>query len=96
MARRRSRNRLLVPEAREGLEHLKAEVIRREGYAFDPSHPESAKYAVAQKLGVPLGQGKNEQLTTRSVGQVGGAIGGKMVREMVRLAQEQLVRQSRS
>lgn len=93
MARRRSRNRLLVPEASEGMERLKAEVVRREGYIFDPSQPEQAKYAVAQKLGVPLGQGINEQLTSQSVGKVGGAIGGKMVREMVRLAQEHLIRQ---
>jgi small acid-soluble spore protein D (minor alpha/beta-type SASP) len=93
MARRRNRNRLLVPEASEGLDRLKAEVIHREGYSFDPSHPEQAKYAVAQKLGVPMGQGINGQLTTHSVGKVGGAIGGKMVREMVKMAQEHLMRQ---
>jgi small acid-soluble spore protein D (minor alpha/beta-type SASP) len=90
---RRNRNRLLVPEARPGLEYLKGEVMRREGYNVDPAHPEDTKYAVAERLGVPLGRGRNEQLSTQSVGKVGGAIGGKMVREMIKLAQEKLARE---
>ncbi|OMC90343.1 small, acid-soluble spore protein, alpha/beta type, partial [Paenibacillus odorifer] len=33
--------------------------------------------------------------STESVGQIGGKIGGSMVREMIRLAQQQLVDQER-
>lgn len=69
---------------------FKAEVMRREGYAVDPQHPDDVKYEVADSLGVPLKPGDNGQLSTESVGHVGGKIGGAMVREMIRLAQEKL------
>ncbi|MWC29437.1 alpha/beta-type small acid-soluble spore protein [Paenibacillus sp. MMS18-CY102] len=87
---RRNRNRLLVPEARQGMNAFKSEVMRREGYAVDPSRPDDVKYEVAQSLGVPLSHGDNGQLTTESAGRVGGKIGGSMVREMIRLAQQRL------
>lgn len=53
------------------------------------------KYEVAKELGVPLEHGQNGHLSTESVGQIGGKIGGSMVREMIRLAQQQLVDQER-
>jgi small acid-soluble spore protein D (minor alpha/beta-type SASP) len=96
VARRRNRNRLLVPEASQGMEQFKGEVMRREGYQFDPSQPNEAKYAVAERLGIPMGRGRNEMLPTRSVGKVGGEIGGKMVRELVRMAQEQLTKKDQN
>jgi hypothetical protein len=74
---------------------FKAEVMRREGYAVDPNRPDDVKYEVAKSLGVPLEHGDNGHLTTESVGHVGGRIGGKMVREMIRLAQERLANGSR-
>jgi small acid-soluble spore protein D (minor alpha/beta-type SASP) len=91
MSRKRGR-RLLVPEAEDSLETFKAEVMRREGYTVDPNRPSDVKYEVAKELGVPLNSNDNGQLTSESVGQVGGKIGGTMVREMVRLAKEQLAK----
>jgi hypothetical protein len=89
MARRR---KLAVPGAEEGVNAFKAEVMSREGYSVDPARPDDVKYEVAEELGVPLQRGRNGQLTTEEAGQVGGTIGGAMVREMIRLAQEKLSR----
>lgn len=91
---RRSRRRLVVPGAEQGVEAFKADVMRREGYAVDPNRPDDVKYEVAKSLGVPLQPGDNGQLSTESVGHVGGKIGGTMVREMIRLAQEKLAKRS--
>jgi small acid-soluble spore protein D (minor alpha/beta-type SASP) len=77
------RNKILVPEARAGLDQLKARVSH-------VSNPENAKYEVAKETGVPLKHGYNGDLTTRQAGKIGGKIGGSMVREMVKMAQESL------
>ena len=69
---------------------FKAEVMSREGFKVDPARPDDVKYEVAQSLGVPLKPGDNGELSTESAGHVGGRIGGAMVREMIRLAQEKL------
>jgi small acid-soluble spore protein D (minor alpha/beta-type SASP) len=92
---RKSRRRLLVPGAEQGLNAFKADVMQREGYAVDPNRPDDVKYEVAKELGVPLKPQHNGNLTTESVGHVGGKIGGTMVREMVRLAKEELVKRTR-
>jgi small acid-soluble spore protein D (minor alpha/beta-type SASP) len=91
----RSRRRLLVPDAEQGMEAFKVELMRREGYAVNPNRPGDVKYEVAKDLGVPLKPSYNGKLTTESVGHVGGKIGGTMVREMVRLAKEQLTKKTR-
>ena len=88
MARRN--RRYVVPGVEQGMQAFKADVMKREGYAVDPNQPDNVKYEVAKELGVPMHPGDNGSLTTESVGQVGGKIGGAMVREMIRLAQEQL------
>ena len=88
MARRR-RN-YAVPGAERGMQAFKAEVMKREGYAVDPNRPDDVKYEVAKELGVPLKPGFNGDLTTEEAGHVGGKIGGSMVREMIRLAQDRL------
>ncbi|MDR0269681.1 alpha/beta-type small acid-soluble spore protein [Paenibacillus sp.] len=88
MARRN--RKYVVPGAERGMQTFKAEVMKREGYNVDPNRPDDVKYEVAKDLGVPLEPGNNGNLTTESVGQVGGKIGGSMVREMIRLAQKQL------
>lgn len=75
------------------MQSFKAEVMRQEGYNVDPKHPDDVKYEVAKELGIPLQAGNNGSLTTESAGQIGGRIGGSMVREMIRLAQEQLANQ---
>jgi small acid-soluble spore protein D (minor alpha/beta-type SASP) len=87
MARRR---KLVVPEAEQGVTEFKAKVMRREGYSVDPDRPDDVKYEVADELGVPLSPGYNGDLSSEQAGQVGGKIGGTMVREMIRLAQEKL------
>jgi small acid-soluble spore protein D (minor alpha/beta-type SASP) len=92
----RSRRRLVVPSAEEGLKAFKADIMRNEGYAVNLDQVDDVKYEVAKELGVPLKPNGNGNLTTESVGKVGGKIGGAMVREMVRLAKEQLVKRTRS
>ncbi|AJY76448.1 alpha/beta-type small acid-soluble spore protein [Paenibacillus beijingensis] len=86
----RRRRRLAVPGAEQGLQTFKAEVMRQAGYAVDANRPDDVKYEVARTIGVPLRQGDNGHLTTEEAGSVGGQIGGTMVREMIRLAQERL------
>lgn len=78
MSRRR---RPLVPNARAGLDALKAKVA-------NVSDPDQAKYEVAEELDVPLQHGYNGQLSAHDAGRVGGQLGGKMVKEMVRMALE--------
>ncbi|RKP51739.1 alpha/beta-type small acid-soluble spore protein [Cohnella endophytica] len=88
MARRR---KLIVPGAERGVTAFKAEVMRKEGYDVDPERPDDVKYEVAEELGIPLRPGGgNGKLTTEEAGQVGGQIGGAIVREMIRMAQEKL------
>jgi hypothetical protein len=70
---------------------LQNEVLRREGFRVDPASPGTAKYRVAEAIGVPLKQGYNGELETKQTGKVGGIMGGLMVRELVRRAQQQLV-----
>jgi small acid-soluble spore protein D (minor alpha/beta-type SASP) len=93
MARRRSRSRLVVPEAANELERFKAYVMQKEGYRVNPDQPENVKYEVARTLGVPLQPGYNGQLKTEDAGRIGGQIGGSMVRELIRIAQQKLAEQ---
>jgi small acid-soluble spore protein D (minor alpha/beta-type SASP) len=93
MARRRGRN-LIVPQASQGVEQFKGEVMRQKGYAVNLDKPGNVKYEVAQSLGIPLTAGRNGHLTTEQAGKIGGQIGGTMVREMVRMAQQQLADKS--
>lgn len=88
MARRR--NRLVVPEAREGVGRLQTEALRREGYGNGRNQGNEMKYSVADQLGVPLEPGYNGNLPTSEAGKIGGVIGGLTVRELVRLGQQQL------
>lgn len=81
MARRRRRP--LVPEARDGLDALKARLQ-------DVFQPEQAKYRAAASLNIPLRDGGNGNLTARDAGRIGGRLGGGMVKELIRSAQERL------
>ncbi|WP_438448859.1 alpha/beta-type small acid-soluble spore protein [Gorillibacterium sp. sgz5001074] len=92
MPRRRSRQ-YAYPVPPSSIESFKAQVMRNEGYAVDPNQPENVKYEVARTLGVPLRQGDNGHLRTEEAGRIGGQIGGAMVKEMIRLAQQKLVEQ---
>lgn len=79
----RNRNKILVPEARQELDQLKAKVA-------GTNNPEQAKYEIAKEVGVPLKEGYNGKLTSEQAGKVGGRLGGNMVKELVRMAQENL------
>ncbi|WP_042454425.1 alpha/beta-type small acid-soluble spore protein [Neobacillus dielmonensis] len=80
------RNKILVPEARNGLDQLKARVVQAQ-------NPDHAKFEAAQEVGVPLKKGYNGQLTSEQAGKVGGRLGGSMVRELVKMAQQNLTKQ---
>lgn len=77
------RNKILVKEARKGLDQLKAKVA-------GTNNPEQAKFEAAAEVGVPLKQGYNGKLTAEQAGKVGGRLGGSMVKELVKMAQENL------
>ncbi|GIP33163.1 alpha/beta-type small acid-soluble spore protein [Paenibacillus sp. J2TS4] len=87
MARRR---RLLVPQAGQGLEQLKSEVMKQAGYRVNPARPDQVKYEVANSLGIHMNRDGNGQMTTEDAGKVGGKIGGAMVKEMIQRAKDQL------
>lgn len=93
MARRKNRQ-YAYPVPRSSIETFKEQVMRNEGYAVQPGQQEDVKYEVARTLGVPLRPGDNGNLRTEEAGKVGGQIGGAMVKEMIRMAQAQLVAQS--
>lgn len=88
-------NRILVPEARKQLDQLKVDVMKAKGYSVDAEQPDSVKYEVAKELGIPFSDGYNGKLTSEQAGKIGGPIGGNMVKEMVRLAQEQMAKDKR-
>lgn len=77
------KNKILVNEARKGLDDLKAKVV-------GAAQPEDAKFEAAEEVGVPLKKGYNGQLTSEQAGKVGGRLGGSMVKELVKMAQESL------
>ncbi len=86
----RRRRSYAVPGVEQQMQDFKADVMKNEGYTVDPNRPDDVKYEVAKELNVPLQPGYNGELSTESVGHVGGKIGGAMVKEMIRRAQEQL------
>lgn len=77
------KNKLLVPEAREQVNQLKAKVA-------GTTNPEHAKFETAKEVGVPLLPKDNGELTSKEAGKIGGNLGGNMVKEMVRMAEQQL------
>jgi small acid-soluble spore protein D (minor alpha/beta-type SASP) len=79
------KNKILVPEARRGLDELKAKVAHAQS-------PDDAKFEAAEEVGVPLKKGYNGQLTSEQAGKVGGRLGGSMVRELVKMAQENMMK----
>ncbi|WP_079527206.1 alpha/beta-type small acid-soluble spore protein [Solibacillus isronensis] len=80
---KKNRNKILVPEAKQELDLLKAKVT-------GSSNPEVTALEVAKELGIPLKEGYNGQLTSFEAGKVGGKIGGSMVKELIKMAQESL------
>lgn len=93
MARRNRRP--LVPEAREALNQMKVSVMKQQGYQVEDNNPNQVKYEVSKEVNVPLQHGYNGNLTSKEAGKVGGPIGGNMVKEMIKMAQEQMKNQKR-
>ena len=89
MARRRT------PMEEKSLNIFKQQAMMKEGYPVNPSRPDDVKYAVAQKRNIPLKRGYNGHLTAVQAGKIGGPIGGAMVREMIKAAQEKLAQAPR-
>ncbi|GIN40991.1 alpha/beta-type small acid-soluble spore protein [Heyndrickxia oleronia] len=85
-----NRRKTLVPEARNALDNFKGKVMKEKGYQVDQREPNNVKFEVAKEQGIPLKKGSNGHLTSEQAGKVGGPIGGNMVKEMIRMAQEQL------
>lgn len=78
------KNKILVPEAKEGLNQLKAKVS-------GAKNPDEAKFEIAKEAGIPLKKGYNGNLTANQAGKIGGNIGGSMVRELVKMAEQSLM-----
>ncbi|MGE7922634.1 alpha/beta-type small acid-soluble spore protein [Viridibacillus arvi] len=85
-----AKKKILVPDAREELDNLKSRIMKDMGYVVDSNNPNNVKYEIADELNIPLNKGYNGKLTSEEAGKIGGPIGGNMVKELVRLAQEQL------
>jgi hypothetical protein len=85
-------NKILVPEARQALNQLRVRVMDAQGYGMNSAPGEDVKYEIANELGIPFNKEYNGNLTSEQAGKIGGPIGGNMVKEMVKLAQEQLAR----
>lgn len=85
-------NRILVPDARKQLDQLKTNVMKAKGYTLDDEQPDAVKFEIAKEFGIPLSEEYNGNLTSEQAGKIGGQIGGTMVKEMIRLAQEQLAK----
>ena len=77
------RNKILIPEARQELDKLKAEVM-------NTNDPAAAKFEAAKEIGIPLKEGYNGTLTSEEAGKVGGRLGGSMVRELINMAKKNL------
>lgn len=78
-----NRRKILVFEARQGLDDLKAKIA-------GTKNPEEAKFEVAKEIGVPLKKDYNGELTSKQNGKIGGKLGGGMVKELIKMAQENL------
>lgn len=64
--------------------------MENNGYEVNKDNPDQVKYEVAKEQGVPLNDGYNGRLTSEEAGKIGGPIGGNMVKEMVKMAQDQI------
>ncbi|HSO57394.1 MAG TPA: alpha/beta-type small acid-soluble spore protein [Paenisporosarcina sp.] len=78
--------------ARKGLEQYKNRVMESQGYGLNSAPGEDVKYEIAKELGIPSNREYNGNLTSKQAGTIGRPIGGNLVREMIKLAQEQLAR----
>ncbi|WP_085993789.1 alpha/beta-type small acid-soluble spore protein [Oceanobacillus senegalensis] len=80
-----AKRKILVPEAREGLDQLKAKVT-------NTIDPKNTKYEIADEQGISLNHGYNGDIKAKEAGKIGGEIGGNMVKELVSIAKKQMNR----
>jgi len=78
------KTKILVPGARDELDHLKAKPV-------NVRDATNAKYEVAKEQEILLNHGDNRNIKAKDAGKIGGIIGGNMVREMVKMAEKQLI-----
>lgn len=64
--------------------------MAQSGKVLSPGFSDRFKFEIAEELGIPLQKGYNGDITAREAGQIGGRIGGNMVKVMIRHAQEAL------
>ncbi len=95
MRKRGNRNKPIVPEARKELNQFKQDLLVREGLIPEGTASQVQSYEVAKELGIPMEHGDNGDMTTKNAGKIGGQIGGKMVKELVKMAQEQLAKENK-
>jgi len=93
MARRK--NRLLVPESREEVNAFKTRIMN-EVLGTNIQQHENVKMEVAKQLDIPFKKEGNGSIRAEDAGKIGGVIGGTMVKEMIRLAQQSLADQQDS
>jgi hypothetical protein len=101
MARRR--NRLLVPEAGPAMERLKQQVVA-DGAAAPPSETAASPQAGARESSAATempattrtGVTDGGLLTTREAGELGGEIGGNMVKRLIEIAEQELANRNGS
>lgn len=84
--------RPLVPESEAALDRFKQKVMLDAGYITQRTKPADVKFEVAEQQGIALSPVYNGELKTREAGRIGGPIGGQMVREMIKMAEEMLSR----
>lgn len=58
-------------------------------------HPDDVSMEVAKQLEIPFHSTGNREIRAKDAGKIGGVIGGNMVKEMVRMAQKELSKDSR-
>lgn len=86
------KNKILIPEARQGLDMLKGQIMKQKGYHVDLYQPDEVKYEVAAEKGIELNRGKNKELKAKDASVIGGEIGGSMVKALIQMAQEQMAK----
>lgn len=90
-----SRGNPLVPESKEALARLRAEVASEIGVPTSrvtETHegPDVITQGIAHMYGVPLKEDYNGQLTSHDAGRLGGHVGGQMVKRLIAQAQSLL------
>jgi hypothetical protein len=76
------------------MEHLKRKVMAQQSGA--PGTVEEMKTKMAHHLRVPYRKGEsNGNLKAEEAGRMGGPVGGQMVKELIRMAEETIANRSR-